>query len=78
MKKWFKERFSEPTSWLAFAGLLQFVGVAAKIEEMPAVADAVAQNAGGLASGDYVGVSVNVMTALALALGFGKREKGNR
>lgn len=78
MKKWLKDRFNEPTSFLALAGTLQFVGLLTKDDNLPIVADAIGQNAGALASGDYVGASVNIATLLALTLGFVKREKGGK
>jgi hypothetical protein len=75
MKQWFKDRFDEPTSWIAFAGLLQFAGLMTKSDELPIIADAVSGNANALASGDFVGAGINIISIVALALGFGKREK---
>lgn len=75
MKQWFKDRFDEPTGWLAIAGFLQFVGTMTKVNETPVIVDAVANNATALASGDYVGAGINIFTAVALGLGFSKKEK---
>lgn len=73
--KWFKERFSEASSWSALGGFLVFIGVMAKDENLPQVADTIHQNADILANGDYVTAAVNIAATLAFALGFGKREK---
>lgn len=78
MKKWLKERFGEPTSFLALAGTLQFVGLMTKDDNIPVIAESVAQNADQLANGDYIGAAMNIGTMIALGLGFLKREKGGR
>ena len=75
MRNWFKDRFDEPTSWLAFGGFLQFIGILTKSDEATIVAQTVADSAEPLASGDYVTAAINIGTALALAFGFAKQEK---
>lgn len=71
---WFKDRFRDRTAWLALAGTMQFIGLMTKSEELPQMAEAVAQNAGALASGDYIGASINIATLAAVAFGL-KRVK---
>lgn len=75
MKKWFEDRFDEPSSWAAFGGALTFISIITKSDETQMIADAVTQNADTLAQGDYVGAGLNIMAALAFGLGFVKREK---
>lgn len=75
MKKWFNERFDEPTSWIATAGFLQLLGIIFKVDEAEIVAESVVNSAEKLAAGDYVSATIDIATGVLLAGGFVKREK---
>lgn len=72
---WLKDRAKEPTTYLGLSALIYGAGTLAKVNEAPAVADAVATAAPSLAAGDWA-------TGLVLLLGgvFGifMKEKGSR
>lgn len=75
MKDWLLTRAKEPTTYLGVAAVITGAGQLAKINEAPAIADAVVTAAPALAVGDWA-------TGLVLLLGglFGAfmREKGSR
>ena len=73
--KWFKERFSEPSSWTALGGFLAFIGVLTKDDNLPTIAEGVANQAQTMANGDYVTGIMGIISALAFGLGFAKSEK---
>jgi len=78
MKNWLKERFAEPSSWIAVGLLAQVIGTFTKDDNLPMVADAIQSNSQALAQGDYVTSGVNIFTALAISLGLFKSEKGRK
>lgn len=72
---WLKDRAKEPTTYLGLSALIYGAGTLAKVNEAPAVADAVTTAAPALAAGDWA-------TGLVLLIGglFGAfmKEKGGR
>lgn len=73
MKNWLKKRMNEPTTYMGLALVLNGVGTLGKIDEAPAIADAIVNAAGPLSSGDY-GTAVSLI--LGGLLGVLMREKG--
>jgi len=75
VKDWLKDRAREPSTYLGTALLISGAGQLAKINEAPAIADAVTNAAPALSSGDWAtGLSVILMSVLGIFL----KEKGGR
>lgn len=73
--EWLKARAKEPTTYLGLSALIYGGGQLAKINEAPAIADAVASAAPALSSGDWTTGLVSVLLAV---LGVFMKEKGSR
>ncbi|MFN3933621.1 MAG: hypothetical protein ACK4KX_03190 [Parvibaculum sp.] len=73
--KWLKARAKEPTTYLGLSALIYGSGQLAKVNEAPAVADAVASAAPALAAGDW---ATGLMLLVGGILGALMREKGGR
>lgn len=72
---WLKDRAKEPTTYLGTALVISGVGHLAKINEAPAVADAISNAAPALAAGDWAsGLGLVLMGILGAFM----REKGGR
>ncbi|MBX3495664.1 MAG: hypothetical protein KF769_05415 [Parvibaculum sp.] len=72
---WLKKRLAEPTTYLGLSASIYGVGMLGKVNEAPAVADAISTAAPALAAGDYVtGIALIVGGALGAFL----KEKGGR
>lgn len=72
---WLLQRLKEPTTYLGLSASIYGVGMLGKIDEAPALADAVSTAAPALAAGDYVtGIALIVGGALGAFL----KEKGGR
>lgn len=72
---WLKERSKEPTTWLGLSQLVLALGYLLKVNEAPAIAEAIHAASGSLTTGDYVTGGVALLGGLAGAL---LREKGGR
>lgn len=72
---WLKSRAKEPTTYLGLSALIYGGGTLAKINEAPAIADAVATAAPALSSGDY---ATGIAGVLLAVLGIFMKEKGGR
>ncbi|MFN3933628.1 MAG: hypothetical protein ACK4KX_03225 [Parvibaculum sp.] len=70
-----KDRAKEPTTYLGISALIYGAGTLAKVNEAPAVADAVANAAPALAAGDWI---TGLALLLSGALGIFMKEKGGR
>ena len=73
MKSWLKKRINEPTTYMGLALVLNGFGTLGKIDEAPAIADAITAAANPMASGDYTTAATLIMGGL---LGVLMREKG--
>lgn len=58
-------RLKEPSTWAGFGVLLMSLNQIFDINEAQTVGEAVVQNAGALATGDYVTAGVGILGALA-------------
>lgn len=72
---WLKHRAKEPSTYVGLAAVVTGVGQLAKINEAPAIADAVTNAAPSLAAGDW---TTGLMVVLAGLAGVFLREKGGR
>lgn len=74
MWAWFLRRVSEPSTWAGIAAVVSGAGVLGKVNEAPAIADAIGQAGPALASGDYLGGGMIIAGALAMLL----KDKGGK
>ncbi|MCW5728158.1 hypothetical protein [Parvibaculum sp.] len=72
---WLKARLKEPTTYLGLSAVIYGGGTLAKVNEAPAIADAVANAAPALSTGDY---ATGITLLLGGLLGAFMREKGGR
>lgn len=72
---WLKDRAKEPTTYLGLSALIYGAGTLAKVNEAPAVADAVATAAPALSSGDW---TTGIASIVLAVLGIFMKEKGSR
>lgn len=75
MWAWLKMRIREPTTMIGLATVVAGAGQVAKISEAPQIADAIAQSAGPIATGDYVSGGALLIGGI---LGAFMREKGDK
>ncbi len=75
MRDWFKKRAAEPTSYIGLALLVQAIGTLTKMNEAPAIADAIHSAAEPLARGDYATAGTVAVGGLLAIL---MREKGGK
>ena len=75
MKSWLLDRAKEPTTYLGVAAVISGAGQLAKINEAPAIADAVVTAAPALAVGDW---GTGLMLLLGGLFGAFLKEKGGR
>lgn len=75
MKNWLKKRAAEPTSYIGLALLVQAIGTLTKMNEAPAIAEAIQSAADPLARGDYATAGTVAIGGLLAIL---MREKGGR
>ncbi|PZO86699.1 MAG: hypothetical protein DI626_05795 [Micavibrio aeruginosavorus] len=61
MKNWLAKRGKEPTTYLGLSQLIIAVGYLFKLNEAPALADAVLAASGHLTSGDYLTGAVAIL-----------------
>lgn len=64
MLKFIKERASEPTSYLALGAILSGIGQLVKDDNLPVIADTLAQAADPLAQGDYTAGGALIVSGL--------------
>jgi len=65
MKNKFKDRFKEPSTYAALSSIILGLGVLTKVNEAPAVADAVAQSGAAFTQGEYIAGGAFLFSALA-------------
>ena len=70
-----KKRLREPTTILGLGALISGLGMIFKIDEAPAIADAVSNTAEPLANGDYATAATFVISGL---FGIFMSEKGEK
>lgn len=75
MKDWLSKRSKEPTTYLGLSQLILAVGYLFKVNEAPAVADAITAASAHLASGDYITGAVAIIGGLG---GILMREKASK
>ncbi|PKQ07301.1 MAG: hypothetical protein CVT72_03730 [Alphaproteobacteria bacterium HGW-Alphaproteobacteria-11] len=72
---WLKDRAKEPTTYVGLSAAIYGLGTLAKVNEAPAVADAVSTAAPALAAGDWAtGLLLLIGGALAAVM----KEKGGK
>lgn len=64
---WIKERLSEASTYAGLSGLVTAVGILAKVNEAPAIADAVTNAAPALTAGDWLGGGIALAFGLVAA-----------
>jgi len=68
--KWLKERATERSTYIGLAQTLLGIGIVAKVDEAPQIAESVTQAAEPLASGNYqLGLGVLLMGILSVFVG---------
>ena len=75
MKNWLKDRAAEPTTYIGLSLIVQALGMLAKVNEAPVIADSIAGAAEPLARGDYATGGAALLGGLLAVL---MREKGKR
>lgn len=63
-----RSRWKEPSTWAGAGLVITGIGQIAKINEAPAIAEAVQSAASRIASGDWLGVAMAAFGALSVIL----------
>jgi hypothetical protein len=74
MNDWLKKRLSEPTTYAGLAAIVMGAGQLGKVNEAPAVADAIVAAAPHLAAGNWLNALMIGLGSLAVLM----KEKGGK
>ena len=75
MKKWFKKRMTEKSTWAGLGALVSGFGMVLKANGMPEVGATVTQHAGDLSDGNY---TLPLMAVLSGLTAMFAADKGNK